>query len=141
MSSQKMERLVSFRLQKRVNIIFIELDIFIFVICGLREILRVPWTKITFKRKWKIVMIFLFFYYTHHFPARGKEAEVLETGSSCVPGSEVALVWPPCLGSPHWPGKCFDQRHSVTPWTLFVEYLLCRHCSLFKIKRVCLKTS
>lgn len=76
-----MERLVSFRLQKRVNIIFIELDIFIFVICGLREILRVPLTKIAFKGKWKIVMVFLFFYYIHHFPAWGKEAEILETRS------------------------------------------------------------
>lgn len=95
-----MERLVSFRLQKRVNIIFIELDIFIFVICGLREILRVPLTKIAFKGKWKIVMVFLFFYYIHHFPARGKEAEILETRSSCIPGSEVTLVWPPFLGFP-----------------------------------------
>lgn len=95
-----MERLVYFRLQKRVNIIFIELDIFIFVICGLREILRVPLTKIAFKRKWKIVMVFLFFCYTHHFPVREKEAEILETGSSCIPGSEVTLVWLPCLGFP-----------------------------------------
>lgn len=138
MSSQKMERLVSFRLQKRVNIIFIELDIFIFVICGLREILRVPLTKIAFKRKWKIVMVFLFFYYTHHFPAQGKEAEILETGSSYIPGSEVtSMPWVP----PQWPGKFFDQRHSVTYWTLFIGCLLCRHSSLFKIKTVCLKTT
>lgn len=88
-----------FQTSKEGKYYFYGLDIFIFVIYGLREILRVPLTKIAFKRKWKVLMVF--FYFAHWFPAWGKEAEILETGSSCIPVSELTLVWPPCLGSPH----------------------------------------
>lgn len=50
---------------------FYELDIFIFVICGQREILRVPFTQIISKRKWKVLMVFLF-YYACWFPSWGR---------------------------------------------------------------------
>lgn len=96
----KNEKAGFFQTSKEGKYYFYGLDICIFVICGPREILRVPLTKRTFKRKWKVMMIFLF-YCAHWFPAWGKEAEILETGSSRIPVLELTLVvWPPGLRFP-----------------------------------------
>lgn len=119
-----------FQTPKEGKYYFYGLDIFIFVICGLREILRVPLTKITSKGKWKVLMVFLF-YYAHWFPAWGKEAEILETGSSCIPVLELTLVvWPPGLGFPlsergnFWP-EAFSHSFHGTYWISPT----CRHTS------------
>lgn len=66
-----------FQTSKEGNV-FIELDIFIFVICGLREILRVPLTKIAFKRKVKNCDGFLILLLYPPFSCPRKEAEILE---------------------------------------------------------------
>lgn len=129
-----------FQTSKEGKYYFYGLDIFIFLICGLREILRVPLPKITFKRKWKVLMV-LSIYYAHWSPAWGKKAEILETGSSCIPVLELTLVvWPLCLGFPGSElGNGFGQTHAVTHLRAFIGCLPRADTILCLKLKVCLE--
>lgn len=113
-----------FQTSKEGKYYFYGLDIFICLIYGLREILRVLLPKITFKRKWKVLRV-LSIYCAHCSPAWGKEAEILETGSSRIPVLELTLVvWPLCLGFPgNELGNVFGQTHAVTHLRAFIGCL------------------
>lgn len=87
-----------FQTSKEGKYYFYRLDIFISAICWRREILRVLLTKITFKRKWKVLVVFLFCS-PHWFPGRKegrKEAHILEARGSCIPALELnwEIFWP-----------------------------------------------
>lgn len=116
-----------FQTSKEGKYYFYGLDIFIFVICGLREILRVPLTEITFKRKWKVLMVFLFCF-AHWFSAWGKEAEVLDTAFQPWNWHLYNLY---ALGSPSvnwdifWP-EAFSHLFSSIYWMS----TMCGHSSL-----------